>query len=1627
VNAANHRSRPAERSTVRDKPKKRSSVLRTAGIVLFACLLLLIGAGGLFGPAIVAQFVPGVIESAAADRLNGSVEVRDVSLSWAGPQRIGGLTVNDAQGRRVASIEASTGASLLGLAVGGLDLGTVTVRGDTLDIVKNEDGSLNIATLFKDDPQATDEPTTLPEGLAIQLDASFNAVTWTVKSDDGQSRTVELRDVTLNGAIDTGTSAPASLTLTATDADGNAALDIAVSGSAIAPDRTLRLFPNDLEAKLDAQLTARDLAVLLGVTPAAGEESARWRAEATLEASDGSLVARGTPVIRGRVPERLMQTLAAEGVEVTLDEPPTVALTIPQFRIPLPSAQTPWAQQDFTTAQLAAQLTFGAMRGSLTLPDVGRRSLEFPATTGGLQLAQHASSLGARMVLRPQLDRQEAGAIEIRASATGLLDSNGRLRASEQASLWNPETLSAAISAKDMRAELFDQLAAAFAPGLLTGSLERAAGGPVDLVLEANVPSPGEGDDAIPGFLHGTPLINASLTSPLTTASAVAALEPDRLRTAGRGINISTNAPAEVLDLLATADTIQVRSENGARLNLSIPNATLSRTQAGIDLARSTAQATLEAAGLTVSGVADTAVTANQLSLELDLQQGGTLVWTANANATTRGEDFTLASTGTVANLAATSGGGTLGFDFAAATYSGELTTEGLPTDLLEVASADAAVIAAAALGQTLSGSVASAGSTSMFHVDLTGDRGSIAGEAGLDSNAVVVPASGLTIETTRPGPTLQALERLRGPDADTQLAMRDTGSMSIVLRDARLPLDRPDHAPLKGARGQVALIATALEGRFTALDQPFAIEQLSLDASLTEAGDLAGDVMMNGTASDDALTLNGEFTVDRFHRGSGQIDLTSAAYGVDLRAQLPAALASLLEDRYGIALREAAGDSLAITLDNDSGTAGGIVLTASGDHGFALRTPLSVTASGGQARVVVGKSSVNTRVTPTIVDTFASDVLGRMSDDLRLDRPTRLVIETGAFAIPLVNRVSPNWNAVRAINISLRTPDDEPVILAGVPSFREGETTRVGLLAHTIGIAWRGSAGSDPSAISPNITVFDPAAGSPASRADVLTIDGDLEVPAGNPFARIADLPARSRGMLRLRRGDAQALDTLLKAQGEIQTTLEGQFNGRVEVVPAGQQPGPGMSPIDLTFGAPGLQLTAGFKAVAPGDYRLDKPLTLTSQLDPRTVDRLLLGVGPDEPASEAGGLRVAQRVEYRISITDVGFTDAASLLDTINARLATTDIIVSGADGSYRIPPMDGTLKAQGNGAFAISLAATEQVQAEGPLAPGESTMRTRTSLRLDATVEDIINHQWALTPSTTVVRTLELDGEVPAPLLDAIARTDGVIGAFTSDLTQLNAKATDLSFADRTGRIEASFSSPFSNGRLTGSLDGFVLNIDQGAQVTLLQTTEEFERDVLPRLLILFDRFEKTALDEPMVIDIKRLELPIDGDLAKLNGELRIDPGTLRFRARGVDRLPFIATVLDLAGLQSEGVVGQRFQPFDMPIERGFLYYNKVEVPVGETTIIVDGRMNLQRDRINLILDVPVDRLAEDISRDVLSILNRLPGARELARIPIRVKGPMDDYSVAPDAEEFAKRLPGAALDTVLDLIPDLGGNR
>ncbi|MFU8830298.1 MAG: hypothetical protein ACNA8P_12815, partial [Phycisphaerales bacterium] len=198
-----------------------------------------------------------------------------------------------------------------------------------------------------------------------------------------------------------------------------------------------------------------------------------------------------------------------------------------------------------------------------------------------------------------------------------------------------------------------------------------------------------------------------------------------------------------------------------------------------------------------------------------------------------------------------------------------------------------------------------------------------------------------------------------------------------------------------------------------------------------------------------------------------------------------------------------------------------------------------------------------------------------------------------------------------------------------------------------------------------------------------------------------------------------------------------------------------------------------------------------------------------------------------------------------------------------------------------------------------------------------------------------------------------------------------------------------------------------------ITLSEITPEVSARVFEPLFPLLRAFEKSRGQAPTMVTVTSagLRVPTDGDLSKLNGNINLNLGTVRFEAGDL-----LAAVLSATANRTAGELGETIPPVLVRFTNGVANYDQIEIPMGDLTLRTRGSIDLVNQRMDIIVLLPLDFVSGDLRRAA----ERVPLLREAAVLPMRARGDIGRARLEIDPSALGDALPRALEESLNELI-------
>jgi hypothetical protein len=303
------------------------------------------------------------------------------------------------------------------------------------------------------------------------------------------------------------------------------------------------------------------------------------------------------------------------------------------------------------------------------------------------------------------------------------------------------------------------------------------------------------------------------------------------------------------------------------------------------------------------------------------------------------------------------------------------------------------------------------------------------------------------------------------------------------------------------------------------------------------------------------------------------------------------------------------------------------------------------------------------------------------------------------------------------------------------------------------------------------------------------------------------------------------------------------------------------------------------------------------------------------------------------------------------------------------------------------------------------------------IDVSVD--VEHSEALVagPDADPAAAYEISGtmsRMPTSLFDAIAAQDGLLIDVLGP--ELTAKVSGAWPGTDARPLVADLTSSKASLQLESRLeDGVLVAGDDGEIHASTGLTPLFSRRIVGNLVPMMVQMTKPEGAGPAAIHAKRFRLPLDGDMAKLSGEIVIDLGQVDYQLLpGIDKL-----VKEAVGKQG-GAGMTKLEPFTLHIQEGVVRAPALPLDFNGRAVVLEGSYSLVERRYNLTTNLPLKALGSGLG-------SKLDGVRDYIdpemSVPIEIKGNFGAPKIKVRADFMKKVVEKAAENALKKGLGDL----
>lgn len=878
----------------------------------------------------------------------------------------------------------------------------------------------------------------------------------------------------------------------------------------------------------------------------------------------------------------------------------------------------------------------------------------------------------------------------------------------------------------------------------------------------------------------------------------------------------------------------------------------------------------------------------------------------------------------------------------------------------------------------------------------------------------------------------------------------KTTGQVGLSIPALRVPMDAKTRAPkldqleararVEASGWNVLASVPAAEGTVPGKAVDVDVRDLGVDVAIAPGKAATAVIAGNTVANGSPMKIDGNFTlpsIASMWTGSKPAtpnliaNLAGAFYalGTIKVDGVPSSLAEALPG--GGPVPALAREALGATFDTS------VSILPSGGDGLSIKAALnSARTNVGIDGELAGSSLVFKAVGDGVVTPALLDAVQSGPEKLTLRAPAKYTLTSEPVTVPLTAAGAPDLAKAGELKARLAVVG-QAIVAKGDQAYGANDLT--------INVAV------------PLSTLSDKGAGGEAS----VQATGGLVTPDGQNFGAVAARASAPLGAMYALKGPAtievrvndvatSGLDKAINQPGLVSGALgpTAQITATTRIDPRSQDGkslaetlAGGEITADVTLLAPRVEIRQPLRAtLLPDRVQLTAADPIRWTIDPAWFDRFVLGKGqPLAPGAKPTDLSMTgpakaevvinKAVISRANSTGIGgplkpgifALDATARIDSLELA-DSRNVRTQMGDATVKLKSIDGPAPGL---AFDLNFGKLAIVPDPGKAGPGGGTIA--------GTVTNIGDASGTLNTTNPVITAKGDIKSIPTALIDAFSVKNGLPGDILGPSVNVMLDARNFSKTGGTIRTDITSTETkltSANGpeallpRALIQINGEVKNgvLITPMLIALRRVDGDLSRkagDLLPTLADVEKRFE----DRQAIIQSDRLELPLDGDLRKLNGRISIDPGEVRFKLSGG-----IGGFLKRLNARDEGKALQRLKPLTITTVNGVMSYPRWTFPVGEFNFELEGlAIDLPGERIDVVTWVPFGQVADDAGK----LFSAIPGLaatggalNQATMMPFRTSGPMKSPSTRPDLELFAKGfLQNVSPERIVDILKEV----
>lgn len=317
---------------------------------------------------------------------------------------------------------------------------------------------------------------------------------------------------------------------------------------------------------------------------------------------------------------------------------------------------------------------------------------------------------------------------------------------------------------------------------------------------------------------------------------------------------------------------------------------------------------------------------------------------------------------------------------------------------------------------------------------------------------------------------------------------------------------------------------------------------------------------------------------------------------------------------------------------------------------------------------------------------------------------------------------------------------------------------------------------------------------------------------------------------------------------------------------------------------------------------------------------------------------------------------------------------------------------------------------VRLASTFAAGSNPFVSLTGTIVDESAGEIAADMRALDPLTKLQETNGLDTfrakidvratRIPTAIVDVLARQDGLLVEALGPRLNLTVSAPDISM--QSGAFQLDMHSDAHRVKGTGRIDKGMVLIDQvDGLVATVGLGPVMSQRVVGKLVPTLVNVSKPSGATPAKFSVDALNYPLDGDLRKLDGIVRVDLGEVNYSL-----FPKLASFFNDASSSSS----LKIPAITVPITKGVAGYQRLPVMISGREYIFSGTYDIVTDAAQLTANVPVSLLGKRVSSELEKLREYIDPN---ITVPLTIKGSLVNPSIGVDEKALLKVLKDAGV--------------